>query len=415
MSHPIHILGIGANGVESLSPKSRDTLRASTFVAGGRRHLEFLEAIHVETLTITDNLGDLVERLRRRGPLERCVVLASGDPLFYGIGAYLRHHLGADELVVEPAISSMQLAFARAKIPWADASIASIHGRPTVEILLPLLGRNTIGLFTEDGSSPSEVAEFFLGRGLEDYVAWVCEDLGSDRERVSETPLPKVLGKTFRDLNVLILSRRPIGNENATRARTCLSTEDRAFAQPESGSVLLTHQDIRAVLLNRFVDIPAEGPIWDVGAGLGGVSIDLARRFPARDVVAIERSASQLVFLKDNRRRFEAWNLRIVEGTAPNVLSNEPPPAAVFVGGSGGELRAILDVLVVRLRLGGVFVANFVGLENLALCLEHLRCAGWSSRVSQVQISRGEPLAGLTTFVPLRPVWIVDARRPNMP
>src|SRR6185436_15347695 len=131
------------------------------------------------------------------------------------------------------------------------------------------------------------------------------------------------------------------------------------------------------------------------------------------EVVAVERSPVQAEYLRENRRRFQAWNLRVVEGTAPEALDSEPPPAALFLGGSGSRLDAILDLAVDRLLPGGCFVANFVGLENLGRTLERLRAEGWGPDVAQVQVSDGRALAGLTTFVPQRPVWVVRGVRPS--
>ncbi|SIO63137.1 precorrin-6Y C5,15-methyltransferase (decarboxylating) [Singulisphaera sp. GP187] len=413
MSRPIHVIGLGANGIESLSPRAKQALSAATFLAGGNRHLALVEprAI-IERFAVTNNLNALVDRLRDRGPDERCVVLASGDPLCYGIGVTLQRALGSDQLEVEPALCSLQLAFARTTQSWHDAAIASIHGRPTASVLIPLLGAPKIGLFTQDGSSPAAVAEFFLERGLDDYQAWVCEDLGSSSERVTPLEIQDLPHRRFRELNFLVLIRRADSESSpgSPPLRSSVPADDR-FARPASGPVLLTHQDVRSVVLNRFEDI-RPGPIWDLGAGLGGVAIGLANQFPARDVVAVERSPTQLAYLQENRRRFAAWNLRIIHGTAPAALADEPAPAAVFVGGSGSQLDPILDLVLARLVPEGLFVANFVGLENLARTLERLRLEGWSPTVTQLQVSPGQDLAGLTTFVPQRPVWIVRGRRP---
>jgi precorrin-6B C5,15-methyltransferase / cobalt-precorrin-6B C5,C15-methyltransferase len=413
MSLPVHVLGMGADGVESLSLKARRALQAASFVAGGSRHLTLAAPGNVETLAITNNLPALVERLRRRAAEERCVVLASGDPLFFGIGVYLRTHLGADALVVEPAVSSLQLAFARVPISWEGAAVASVHGRPLAPALIPLLGQPKIGLFTQDGMSPAAIAEFFIERGLDDYIVWVCEALGTADERVSKLDIRDVPGHRFGDLNFLVLLRGPQdGREAAEDHFGAIIPPDDRFARPEAGPVLLTHADVRAVVLNRFHDVP-NGPLWDIGAGLGGVSIGLARQFRRVEVVAIERSPAQLEFLRENRRRFQAWNLRIAAGAAPDILANEAPPAGVFLGGSGGRLSAILDLVITRLLPRGSFVADFVGLENLTTTLERLRAAGWSPRVTQIHVSHSQELAGLTTLSPLRPVWVIRAVKPE--
>lgn len=417
MKRPIHVLGLGANGAESLSTRALQTLDAATFVAGGKRHLELVvgDPHAIETFAITNNLNALVARLRDRSDDERCVVLASGDPLCYGIGATLQRALGSESLAIEPALSSLQLAFARTAHSWHDAAIASIHGRPAASVLLPLLGVPKIGLFTQDGSSPAAVAAFFLERGLDDYQAWVCERLQTPNERVITLEIQDLLNQRFHNLNFLVLIRRGVEQDGTSsdglRCRPVVPADDR-FARPTTGPVLLTHQDVRAVVLSRFEEIPP-GPIWDLGAGLGGVSIGLANQFPGREVVAVERSPTQLEYLQVNRRHFNAWNLRIVPGTAPDAILEEPAPAAVFVGGSGSQLDAILDLVFRRLVPEGVLVANFVGLENLTRTLERIRAEGWGVAITQLQVSPAQDLAGLTTFVPQRPVWMLRSRRPG--
>jgi precorrin-6Y C5,15-methyltransferase (decarboxylating) len=415
MSRPVVIVGVGAEGLLGLSRRVASTVESATFLAGGRRHLERIgpRPATREVFVIANNLRGLADRLRGRAADERCVVLASGDPLFYGIGHFLGQELGSDQLVVEPSLSSIQLGFARAGVSWHDAAIASIHGRPLKEALLPLLGKPKIGLFTQDGSSPSEVASFFLDRGLADYEAIVGEDLGACGEILTRCRLQGLKEKRFGPLNIVILMR----DRESLSPGYGIADErggiipDDLFARPETPPILLTHADVRAIVAGRFWGIP-EGPLWDIGAGLGGVAVGLARAFPAREVAAFERSRTQLAYLHANRRRFGVYNLRIVEGTAPGCLEGEDDPAAVFLGGSGGQLAAILDSVFGRLRPGGTLVANFVALENLGFTLDRLRSAGWPHDVTQVPISRSEDLAGLTALSPLRPVWIVRASPP---
>jgi len=411
MSRRVVVIGIGAEGLEGLGPRAREALGEATFLAGGKRHLGLIGRHPAESFPITSNVAELVERLRRRGHDERCVVLASGDPLFFGIAEALADGLGREQIEVLPALSSMQLVFARVGLPWNEAAIASIHGRPLKATLLPLLGKPTIGLFTHDGASPAAVAEYFVAHGLPEYEVWVAERLGTADERVIALPLPELMGRRFDDLNVLILRRCATEPERMARLEPVpAGIPDAQFAQPSSGPVLLTHAEVRAVALSRFRDLPP-GPIWDLGAGLGGIAVELARAFRGREVVAVEQSAEQRSYLVKNRARFGAHNMRIVAGEAPEALAQEEPPAAVFLGGSGGRLEAILDLVLDVIVPGGSLVAHFVVLENLALCLDQLRAASWSAETTLVQISHSQPLAGLTAFLPQRPVWIVTGRR----
>jgi precorrin-6B C5,15-methyltransferase / cobalt-precorrin-6B C5,C15-methyltransferase len=410
MGYRVVIIGIRADGLEGLSARSRAEIGAANFLAGGKRHLGLLGETAAQTFAVTNNLAELIARLRERSTEERWVVLASGDPLFFGIGHALVEALGNDQIVVEPTVSSMQLAFARAGLAWHDAALASIHGRPPAKVLLPLLGRHKIGLFTQDGASPAAVAEFFVERGLDDYDAWVAESLGTPSERVTALPITELVDRRFGDLNVLILRRRNVILAPLTSVHVPGIPDDQ-FAQPTTGPVLLTHADVRAMTLARFRDVP-EGAIWDIGAGLGGVSVELARAFPDREVVAVERSDEQRSYLHENRRRFAAYNIRVVPGEAPDVLTEEESPAAVFLGGSGGRLDAILELVLKRTRASGVLVANFVSIENLSSTLARLRAAEWSADLTQVSVAHGQTLAGLTTLAPQRPVWVVRAARP---
>ncbi len=242
-------------------------------------------------------------------------------------------HLAPNPSRSSRALSSLQLAFARTAHSWHDAAIASIHGRPVASVLLPLLGVPKIGLFTQDGSSPRRSPRF-LDAVSTTTRPGVCERLRTPNERVITLEIQDLLNQRFHDLNFLVLIRRGVEQDGTSsdhaRCRPVVPADDR-FAQPATGPVLLTHQDVRAVVLSRFEEIPRS----DLGPGRGawGVSIGLANQFPGREVVAVERSPTQLEYLQVNRRRFNAWNLRIVPGTAPDAILEEPAPAAVFVGG----------------------------------------------------------------------------------
>ncbi|MDB5350453.1 MAG: precorrin-6y C5,15-methyltransferase (decarboxylating), CbiE subunit,precorrin-6Y [Planctomycetota bacterium] len=417
MPRPVHIIGLGADGLAGLTPRLREAIASAEFLAGGKRHLALLGPTGAETLAITTNFIELAERLRCRGQDERCVVVGSGDPLFFGIGRFLGDKLGRDQIRIDPSLSSMQLAFARAGLPWDDAVMASIHGRDLAATLLPLLGKPTIGLLTHDGESPAAIAAFFLDRGLVNYEAYVGENLGSEHECWTTAPMDELRDRQFAALNVVILHRK-LGRPDVAPWDPPSGTgvgpgiPDLLFEQPKDGPILLTHADVRAIAVSRFRILPA-GPILDVGAGLGGVSIELARAFPDRAILAVERSPTNVTYLHANRTKFAAWNLRIVLGEAPACLPADEQVAGLFLGGTGGHLDGILTDAIDRLKIGGTLVGNFVGLENFAKTMQRLREANWKPEATQVQVSHARPLADLTTFVPLRPVWIVKAVKPN--
>ena len=417
MTHPIDIIGIGADGPAGLRAELLDRIRRAEFLAGGERHLALFPHGGGSRFTVRDNLVGLLEELDKRQATQRCVVLASGDPLFFGIGTYIIRVLGADRVRVEPALTSMQLAFARAGMSWQDAALASIHGRDRRTNLLPLLGKRKIGLFTQDGRSPAQVARFFLQFGAPEYEAVVGEHLGGADERVSRFPSLEALAEQdFAPLNYLILQRKgyPVDAADVTRCRSFVpGVPDGVFARPPDDQVM-TKQEIRAIVLSKIAGVLHAGDtVWDVGAGLGTVAVEIAVLRPDVEVIAIERDSLRAGFLRTNRARFDAYNIRVLEGTAPAALESEKDsPRLVFLGGSGSHLPAILTEAEKRLRLGGRLLANFVTLEHFVNTFGRFASKGWSTDVTEIHVARRDSLGGQTGLKPMRGVFMVCAEKP---
>ena len=418
MEQRIDIIGIGADGSAGLRPELTGRIRAADFLAGGERHLGYFPSASGERFVIKNNVAELLVELRRRLGKQRCVVLASGDPLLGGIGILVADQFGRERVHIEPAPSSMQLAFARAGWPWERAALGSVHGRDLRTNLLPLLGRDLLGLFTHDGDSPAAVARFFLRYGLGGYEAVVGENLGGPDERVTHWPdLDRLAEQRFAPLNYLILHRTawPVDESDEAHHRGLVpGTPDEVFARPETRPEVMTRQEVRAVVLAKLLVPTGEGDTaWDIGAGLGTVSVEVAVLRPHVEVVAVERDPARAAFLRQNRERFGAYNIRVVEGTAPEALAGEAErPRLVFLGGSGDRLPAILDHVGERLRDGGRLVAAFVTLEHLLTTLERLRGWGWPLDVTEVHVARSDTLAGLTGLKPHRGVFLVRADKP---
>jgi precorrin-6Y C5,15-methyltransferase (decarboxylating) len=417
----IHIIGIGADGLGGLRLELVQLICQADFLAGGERHLKLVGeegGVRAQRFIIKDNLGDLLGELVRRHAEQKCVVLGSGDPLFYGVGSLIAGTLGSNLVRIEPTVSSMQLAFARAGLSWQHAALGTIHGRDLRPNLLPLLGRTLIGLFTHDGDSPAAVARFFLQFELNVYEAFVGENLGAKNERVSHWPdLQQLAQQHFSPLNYLILRRTgcpcPIPEMEDRRALAPGIPDDQ-FARPSEGQEVMTRQEVRSILLGKLGLTQAGDTVWDIGAGLGTVSVEIAVLRPDVEVVAVERDSARAAFLRQNRERFVAYNVRVVEGTAPSVLDAERErPRIVFLGGSGDQLQAILDFSCSRLRPGGRILANFVTLENLMASVHKLEESRWKFDVTEIQIARSDNLAGLTGLKPHRGVFLVCASKPE--
>lgn len=395
----IWVVGITDQGAASLSPEARELVARATLLCGGERHLAFFREHPAERFVIRANLGELVERLRRATGL--IVVLASGDPGWYGIGPFLVERLGQERVRILPNLSSVQLASARLGLSWHDAVQVSAHGRPLASILGAVLQASKAVILTDDRNTPAVIARALLEAGDDDALADVFEHLGGSRERHLAGRLSDLIDQSFAPLNLLV-----VRHDQAPR-RFPLGVPDEAFA---SRNGLITKAEVRVVSLARL-RLHERAILWDVGAGCGSVAIEAAGLLRHGQVFAIERDLEQVGFLQENRRRFRAGNVVVVPGEAPAILSDLPDPDAVFVGGSGGQLAGIVEVAMSRLRPGGRIVLNLVGLEHLAQLLGPERPSDWSIEVSQVSIARSATTAGLTRLAALNPVYVVSLWR----
>lgn len=212
--HKVWIIGVGNDGKASLSQTALGLIEKADLLIGGERLLSFFPDSTAEKVAIKAKLDEVVERLRADYGTRRIVVLATGDPNFYGITRTLTAKLPKEWFEVLPTVSAMQWAFARIKEPWEDAAFASVHGRRPLEPLVELVRRSRkIGVFTDEVHSPPVIARRLLAEGITGFRAYVCEDLGSEREKVTETDLPTLAGMTVSPLNTLILVRDGGGPE----------------------------------------------------------------------------------------------------------------------------------------------------------------------------------------------------------
>jgi precorrin-6Y C5,15-methyltransferase (decarboxylating) len=416
-THSIEVIGIGADGAAGLRPELVERIVAADFLAGGERHLGYFPAVRGTRFVIRDDINGLLRELFERSPKERCVVLASGDPLFYGIGTTV---LAAGfEARITPAVSSMQLAFARAGLPWDHAILRSVHGRDLRTILLPVLGKPLLGLFTHDGDGPAAVASFFIDHDLAGYEAFVGENLGTAEERVTRWPsLDELAAQRFAPLNYLVMRRATYPEPRpdfASNRALVPGVPDEAFARPADGPEMMTRQEVRSVVVGKLCrPVPVGATMWDLGAGLGTVAVEMAVLRPYLEVLAVERDPARAALLRQNRARFDAYNIQVLDGTAPEVLTGTAHrPVLVFLGGSGDRLPAILDLIHDRLTPGGRVVATFVVLENLACMLQRLSEWGWPYEITEVHVARSDPLAGHTGLKPQRGVFVVSADKPG--
>ncbi|MEW6487778.1 MAG: precorrin-6y C5,15-methyltransferase (decarboxylating) subunit CbiE [Thermodesulfobacteriota bacterium] len=393
----VHVIGISP-GARELPPEARSAALGAALLAGVPRHLALAPEFGGERWSLEGEgrLAALAGRLAADPELQ-AAVLASGDPGFFGFAATVLRRLPPGEVRVWPAVSSMQLAFARAGEPWSGARFASLHGRP-LEELAPVLGARRVGVFTDSRNTPARIARFLEEAGWGGREMVVAEDLGLPTERVTRGPCEGFLAWSGSDLNVVVLlgpgdDPRPLGP----------GLPDEGFAHSRG---LLTKAEVRAVALG-LLRLPRAGVFWDVGAGSGSVAVEACLLAPGLRAYAVEKSAEGIAHVRENRRRFRTAGLVPVHGEAPGALSGLPDPDAVFLGGSGGRLGELLDAAFGRLRSGGTLVTAAVLLDTLGETVGWARARGLEPDVTQVSCARSRPVAGRLRLEPLNPVSLL--------
>jgi precorrin-6B C5,15-methyltransferase / cobalt-precorrin-6B C5,C15-methyltransferase len=390
----VTVVGIGADGWPGLSPLSQSAIAAAGAIAGGPRQLALVPAgvggrrVPLPS-PLLPGLPGLIAAESARAGRAGLVMLASGDPMFYGIGSTVVRLLGADVVRVLPHPSSVSLAAARLGWPLDDTDVVSVVGRP-LELLHPVLqpGRRVLALVAEQ-SAAADVRALLAARGFGASPVTVLADLGGAGEMVAPAD-----GRPHSRLAILAIDCRP--DPAVAPLPRVPGLPDDAFEHDGQ----LTKREIRAVALAALGPVPGQ-LLWDVGAGSGSVGIEWMRVHPASRAIAVEPRADRRDRIARNAAALGVPGLTVVSGAAPAALAGLPAPDAVFVGG-GVSADGVLDACWAALPAGGRLVANAVTLEGETML------AGWRRRrggaLTRIGLERAGDLGSFTTWRPALPV-----------
>jgi precorrin-6Y C5,15-methyltransferase (decarboxylating) len=387
---------VGVDG-DRVAPGAEPLLADATLVAGGARHLAALAPAAAERVVLSGSLAAALDAVAAH--LGRACVLASGDPGFFGVVRALAARAGPERLDVRPAASSIAVAFARLGLAWDDALVVSAHGREPSAALATALRHPKVAILTSPDAPPSWFAQRLAGSGRRVVVA---ERLGTPEERIVEGGHGE-----HGEPNVVIVLDPVAPSE---RAGVWPPRTPPGWALPEDAfehrTGMVTKAEVRAVALARLG--PGVGDlVWDVGCGSGSVAVECARLGAAAIGIDHDPAAVALTARNADAHRVP---VRTVHGAAPAALSDLPDPDAVFVGGGGADLDAILDVGAARARR--VVVATLALVERAGPAIERLRAAGLEADATLVQASRLRPLAGGHRLAAENPVVVAWGRRP---
>ncbi len=416
----IEVIGVGLDGTLGLSDRLLAIIQQATILVGTQRLLDYFPTFAGKKILLENLSGTLAILSTYLAQEELIVVLVTGDPLFFGLGRLLLNYLPAAQINFHPHLSSIQLAFSRIKVPWQDSRIISVHGRDLGQLSKILLqGSHKIAVLTDSVNNPQAIARLYLSLSLPTaYDLYICENLGSlTAEKITTIPyrdlnsFSQAKDMDFAKLNVVILLRRDdIKQKQLTpESLPLIGIKDENFLSFSDRPGLMTKKEIRLLILGQL-ELQTKQVIWDIGAGTGSVSVEIARLSPNSAIYAIEKTAMGVSLIQQNSQSMGINNITVIQGEAPAILAPLPSPDRIFIGGSGGNLSAILNICQTKLKVGGVIVLAFATIENINSSLAWFKAHNWQYSLLQVQISRSLPIANLTRFSPLNPVTIITGK-----
>jgi len=405
MMNPVNIVGMGM-GPQDLTENHLSIIEQADVLVGGKRLLEFFKQSTARKKTISRDIDAVVEYVRKKMKDHRVVVLASGDPLFYGIGATLTKALGTEKVVVHPNISTVAAAFSRIKEPWNDVRIISLHGKKNHTKLLEALERDDcVAVLTDPRQNPTWLAQLLLDKDLPDFQICILENIGAAGERFKWYSLNQAAVKEFTSPNLVILKRG--AKKSEIKQRTHLGMPDGWFAH-QAG--LITKSEVRAVSLSKMQLLPKH-TMWDLGAGSGAVCIEASAIVNKGCIFAIEKNPQRIELIKQNIQRFKVKNLKVKKAILPQGLKNLPAPDRIFIGGGGKELGSIIKSAAHHLKKNGIIVINTVLVPSLEIASKTLRQLGFETEIIQIQINRASEMPWGQRFEAQNPVWIIRGFR----
>jgi precorrin-6Y C5,15-methyltransferase (decarboxylating) len=426
----IYVIGIG---YKPLDRRARALVVGSDVILASERLFEVFRGYEEfpavkEKMKVINNVDETIgfmKSLRENPGFGFITLLASGDPLFFGIGRRVVEEFGGEMVEILPDLSSIQMAFARIREPWDDAFLMSIHGgpHPTRRRRLPygledipslLRIHDKIAVLTDKVNNPSAIAKEILRSSAGTaFTMYVCERLGYSGEKIIKGIPEEIATGRFSDPNVVIITKSQGSGVRSRELKDKTVIPEAGFGLNESEIIhsrgLITKDEIRAVTLHKL-RLPRRGVFWDIGAGSGSVSIEAARLFPGLKIFAVEKDDEQTANIRTNCERFDAKNIGVMQGNAPEVLESLPSPDRVFIGGSGGRLPEIIG-LIKRIMPSGIVVLNAATMETLQEAIACLEINGFEVGIAEVQVSKSKVIAGKKHMSALNPVFIITGEK----
>jgi precorrin-6Y C5,15-methyltransferase (decarboxylating) len=398
---------------DDLSMMARALINEADVLIGGERHLAYFRHLPAKKIPLHKNLQRIAPVIKRLlGKKRRIVVIASGDPGYFGIARILIRQLGKETVEVIPNITAFQAAFAAIKESWEDALLLSAHGREISRLASLLRKHDKIGILTDGRNSPGAIAKRALTEDplLASVPVYVAERLGASDEKIHRCRLKDLPASGFPSPNVLILMPTLRKQKRGMPHAVSPGIPDSMFAHRHG---LITKDEIRLFTLAKL-NLPCRGIAWDVGSGSGSVAVEAALIAPELTICAIEKNARCVRDIRVNIQRFKVGAAVIpVSGEAPEALKGLPRPQRIFIGGSGGALLPVLRACCRALLPAGRMVINAATLETVDSAVAFFQKRSWSADVTLLTISRMKRVGSHKRVEALNPVFVIAADKPG--
>lgn len=405
--HQVHVVGLGVDH-RDITPTASRLIDSAEVLAGGDRLLALFSDHPAVKVLIKSPLKNVIDRINQEMQSHRkVVVLADGDPLFFGIGKRLIDAFGKDTVVIYPNVTTLQVAASKLKIPWHDIQTISLHGRKDIQPLLAALVKNNrVAVFTDPDFSPAKVADELIRRGVDTFNMHVFEGLGTETEKTGRFELKEAVKQTFSPLNFIILNRI-----KQAVIPLSLGLDDDLYLHQRG---LITKREIRVAGLSAL-EIEPHHTLWDLGAGCGSVAIEASLLAYEGIVLAVEKAPERIQLIRQNISRMGAYGVEVIHGEMPECLESLPDPHRVFIGGGIGKGNSVLEAATKRLKPGGKLVIHLVLMGSMTRARDYLKDLKWPFSITQLQVSRSKDLAGDHRLEALNPVFIISAKKPALP
>jgi precorrin-6Y C5,15-methyltransferase (decarboxylating) len=400
---PISVVSLGCGRLSALTPLATEAIRQAQVIFGSRHHFDEIYDLdtNAEKIAFSSPFSELGSQLDAQQS-KRVVVLASGDALYFGVGKYLTRIVGSNRLTFHPNISSVQASFHALGLPWQDARVVSLHGRPLNSLRRHLANGRLIACLTDAKSNPIAIARELQAQGFSGSRIWVCEAMGSPQQRVGEFAVAELAKSksSFDELNVCVIQL----SGKQTLLPSFPGIADHLFSTgAKPGFGMISKREIRLTILSLMQPAPGE-VAWDIGAGCGSVSVEWARWNEAGHIYAIENDPARIEHIKINSERFGTdHNLSVIETSAPAGCDGLADPDCIFIGGSRG-LEEMLEYAWRRLRTGGKLVASAVT-ESSRQALSEFIPGKHGLEQIDIQVSKNLPESSESRT--LKPVMVV--------